>query len=813
MLYRNVKERKLAELPEDEFRNGLIVELFRRKGLTYYKDTCGPDEEGKDGIFLRKGAWGEWEIIAVQTKKGKLTLAGSKPADNLEVATTQLRTALRTKIYLPGYKLNQLPTKVYLIASETVSKSARAHIVNELTEPSVVILDRDDVIQMVDEVFPEYWFNLHPSRIPYFRGLLKQLVEQSDVIRLAPIEEDSTTAPIADDIYLPLYLTRIFRKIVKRKGVYDDSYEWEEIKDEALLQRPERFIFVLGEAGTGKTTLLRRLAYLLCRHHLNSYEESGKSIPVLLTAREIATEHTSLEILIHRSVQSLSNHEEVFLEPDALRTAHVTLFIDGLDEVGDSAQRTEVVSRVEAFLETHKNARALLTSRDNPVLLDYQRSGHFVHFRVSDISVQQATALIDRLAAGRDPLEGDHVKEIVRRLNEAHGFELTPFLVSIFVATAPVDKTDIPPNITEVFRKYVDLALGGWDKDRGLAQQFEVPAMDAILRGIAQALHSRHDSRLSKADAEAYIAQVLSGIGKPELTEQAVSAIFERSRLLKQEGDSVMFRHLLFQEYFAGRALRNVGEVRDLLADPWWRHPIMFYFGQDTIKHPEILEIAAVSSADLQDAGAYDAGLTIGLALQAAYFLPLERRKEAYLTVVKRLGAGFDRKLREAEKGKYPFSLILARFLEALEAVSCSAVRDVGSGSDLSEGEQFWIIAGLIDCGDIAEAKDLLRRYKPVDDRRLLALSLASHVVWRLRITNSATKRLAKDLVQYLDPRIVHLKGLVLKEFKGLVMEMRQGQLIVIDAPITTPSGQVEMDFGPPARDVSRQRKPGLIRK
>jgi hypothetical protein len=93
------KERFLATLSEDDFRDTVVRPLFLRQGLDDGRDLCGPTEEGKDAVFIAQNPLGLRDVYVVQTKKGSLNLA-RKATQNIEDAATQLKTALATRVVL-----------------------------------------------------------------------------------------------------------------------------------------------------------------------------------------------------------------------------------------------------------------------------------------------------------------------------------------------------------------------------------------------------------------------------------------------------------------------------------------------------------------------------------------------------------------------------------------------------------------------------------------------------------------------------------------------------------------------------------------
>ena len=91
------KKENLLSLSEDTFRDQVIRPLYRRQGVRHLRDTCGADEQGKDCLFVGDDPLGAPMVIAVQTKKGSVTMAGTAPSQNLANIETQLRMSSRSE--------------------------------------------------------------------------------------------------------------------------------------------------------------------------------------------------------------------------------------------------------------------------------------------------------------------------------------------------------------------------------------------------------------------------------------------------------------------------------------------------------------------------------------------------------------------------------------------------------------------------------------------------------------------------------------------------------------------------------------------
>jgi len=52
LIPRGTKKKFLKDLSEEEFRDRVVRPLFLKRGLRDGRELCGPDEEGKDCVFV-----------------------------------------------------------------------------------------------------------------------------------------------------------------------------------------------------------------------------------------------------------------------------------------------------------------------------------------------------------------------------------------------------------------------------------------------------------------------------------------------------------------------------------------------------------------------------------------------------------------------------------------------------------------------------------------------------------------------------------------------------------------------------------------
>ena len=786
------KERFLLGMSEDDFRDKVVRPLFLRQGLADGRDLCGPTEQGKDAVFVHTDKLGMQDLYVVQTKKGALNLSGKFQA-NLLTATTQLRTALGTSIPMIASRRKAFPSKAFLCASGKVNESARRHMVDEIKDPRVVVLDSDDLIPKIDEHMPELWLGIDADLFPYLRAV-KNLVEH-------PSEEQATSDLLpggtlldaaADSMFVQLRLHRTFLKPQKRLGQVYMVAGFDDLPVTGIVSRKERLVLILGEAGAGKSTSIKRLAYLLAVRGLTS--DTTYRIPVLLRASEVwaRKESSLLDISIEASLRLMKSSKPSFSNED-LVSGRVVVLLDALDELATDPARASVITRAQEFHASFPNCQVIITSRDYAYLKTMEGLKAFTQFRLFPIDYKQAEQIIKRFEKRRS-LSPEKSKEILRRLQEVHGMDLNPLLVTVFAATSDFDRKDIPANITELFKKYTEMMLGRWDAGKGLAQQYHAPLKDFLLTKVGFEMHRRRSTSIDLGEFLRLIETELVSRGHQAELKQITEEILNRSGLFRVFGDKVEFRHHLLQEFFAGRGIPNKEALESIVSDEWWQRAIVFHFGENPGDNESFAHLTKVL-ASRRITETYIAALTLGLALQACYLMNTDEKVKIFPWIVDNIARAKDLFLRAAdETGRYPLSKFVAYYLVGRDAVACSVLRDnlpqveslLANPSHTREEieiRKFWLMVGQMESGSLDQIREDILRFHPSDIRLLLAFHLGCFLVQHHRVVEKHEKRIAKDICAHLASATSHLKAQLLQEFKSELLEIRQGEIKTIELP------------------------------
>ena len=596
------KRKRLGELDERKFREDVVRTLFLSLGYRNPRENHGPDELGKDIIFIEEDKLKQQRMIAVQTKKGKINMAVN-PASNAANLVCQLQTAADTPVHVPGEKAKRKPDEVILCASGTINKHAQDYIDRELQGHSIRFLDIEDMIPLIDEHCPEVWKGMTADVFVYYDAIKKR-VESFD-------PDDVITTHVTDDSYTALKLYRHTADNKKRQKL-----PFDELTEKELINKKED-VFIQADAGTGKSTLLWRLSYLIARNP----EPNPKILPLLIQASEMSGHISGMDAFIEFCGEVSKNLSgEILIRKETFEQSRVMLLVDAIDEIPEQETREKILQfLMQEFKPQYPSTRFICTSRPGETIKDDE----FFNFSYSiePLSVNQAKKIVARslrsnkkhLARSDEELLLRHADRTLSRIREIHGFELTPLLVTIFACTAEYENRDIPANVTELFKKFTEIMLERWDEKKGMKFQFHYEIKDFLLKKIAFAMHTENKTAMPMDDFNAMIGKELAERGYTTDTLQLCGEIIQRSRLVRKIDGKISFSHHLLQEFFAGRGIDNISRAAKHLKSPWWTKCFVFYFGDNPDKADELSKLQGKSGTSLPKNKA------IGLSLQACF--------------------------------------------------------------------------------------------------------------------------------------------------------------------------------------------------
>lgn len=385
------------------------------------------------------------------------------------------------------------------------------------------------------------------------------------------------------------------------------------------LKRQQK-LMILGDPGAGKTTLLKYVALAFARDEaVDGLSLQEKRLPIFVKLSNFAAEWAArpadydlIDYLYTAAKERLGvrHLSDTFFE-DALRAGGCCVCLDGLDELGDSGLRHDVVRIVQNFASRYPRNRYLLSSR----LVGYEDAPlnrqQFRHFVVQPFSEAEIRQFVTKWYAARetDPIEREdktaHLLKTIFDEEPIQRLATNPLLLTIIALVHRIE-AELPHERVALYRKCVSTLSEKWDKAKRIASDAAQPHIKYRQRLLEQLAHWMHTQpgqsgrarEVKEGTLRQKITQFLSENKRlnldPEEARQQAEAFVQtaksRTGLLVERGDQLYsFAHLTFQEYLAAVDIKKRTGVKGVegiweaiephLHDPHWREVLLLLMG------------------------------------------------------------------------------------------------------------------------------------------------------------------------------------------------------------------------------------------
>jgi hypothetical protein len=338
------------------------------------------------------------------------------------------------------------------------------------------------------------------------------------------------------------------------------------------------------------------------------------------------------------------------------------------------------------------------------------------------------------------------------------------------------------------------MMLGRWDATKGLALQYQAPLKDFVLSQVAYEIHRRGQTSVSTSEFRHLVEHELKIRGHTADVEILTEEMLNRSGLFRIVGDTVEFRHLMLQEFFAGRGIPSPESVESLVSNDWWRRALVFYFGENP-GDGKTLDYVMSRVSTRPGPEVYQAAVTLGLAIQASYLVQVTRKMPMVKWLIESLAAvQADYEKFVEHEAKYPLNRFLSYYIFARESVAistleqcCDEIIQSLDERDLTAAEKdkrlFWIITGLIEAGALSKAEEIVKDYSPADNRLAFGIHLGAFLLHHQKVTTQAEHDAAERIGAMVGKNLAPLKQQLLAEFKSELLELRGNRIEALPLP------------------------------
>ncbi|ELJ8583312.1 NACHT domain-containing protein [Vibrio cholerae] len=335
-----------------------------------------------------------------------------------------------------------------------------------------------------------------------------------------------------DEIYTPLTL-----KV--------QSNEDEIIVDDGVTLSFSRVINIIGIAGQGKSTILRKL-------FLEELKK-GERFPFMLELRRI--EGTSI---IQYFRQQLKDIGLVFNDDDVdilLQSKKIVIMLDGYDEVS-STNRHRMLFEITQ-LKTRYNCDVIVTTRPGTEICS---EVDITNLKVEKLKVDDIISILSKLDKSN---EIEELPSIIINNEQLQETLVSPILVNLLYVCYPYLDT-VPESVVDFYDKLFITLFSRHDKIKNFNREkyssigvidankiFNAFCFDSINKGVLE---------FTEESLHHYIQSALKPNQQPnDVTEQVLKDLVNITCLIQKDGfDKFVFLHKSIQEFHAAKFIASL---------------------------------------------------------------------------------------------------------------------------------------------------------------------------------------------------------------------------------------------------------------
>lgn len=381
--------------------------------------------------------------------------------------------------------------------------------------------------------------------------------------RLRPQSINESPAVPISDLYVEPLLN-----FVSEKGI--------KTCDRNMLFANSRRSVLLGNPGGGKSTLAGKLCFDICAGTINEDAFEVPRVAAQIVLRDFAAEQRVRPCSI---IEYLEEHckSEFQIEPPTgafkllLLSGRILIVFDGLDELIEIKDRSDVCSAVEHFAHEYPVSPILVTSRE----VGYEQApldrARFAHFRLSpfgDAQVEEYAAKWFKYSCSPNLEEGKKLAAaFVSESAVVPDIRSNPLMLGLLCNLYRQDGF-IPKNRPDVYQRCADLLFTKWDRSRGIRIKLPLdhrlrPAMSFLAHWIYsdETLQGGVTEGRLVSETSKYLRQWVEDDAEAEsIATDFVGFFSGRAWVFTDTGSDktqrlYQFTHRTFLEYFAADEL------------------------------------------------------------------------------------------------------------------------------------------------------------------------------------------------------------------------------------------------------------------
>lgn len=469
-----------------------------------------------------------------------------------------------------GLQKTHLANVIFLVSPYNISTGFESSISSSIGSLKLEFIDRDKLIKLLNDFYPDFWKHDDLMLIEYEKQFCEYSYKETDLKKLKIFNEKYLKLL---EIYIEprlffFYEDRKTQTPSRKRVTIDDL-----IKD----SKP---VVLSGDAGTGKSTLLKKVGEKLIENNLL---DKTKNVPVFITVTEIFENEYKIADLVSKKIKycfSAIGLTEFF------KNYAITVLIDSIDEL-EKDKQVQILEELNRLVETFK-IKYIIGTRNYERIVSLSDRSAFSIYTIERFNSDQIKKFVSRFFVGANE-KAENLLDALKENRIIERLPITPLTLSLISILYEENNLEIPATIADIYDNFNSLIIG-----RSTASSrfefIDISFKERILTLYALHLLERSQhTPLSKEEFFNYFLDYFRGktlpIKKGTLEEVLEYLIDNTGVLILKDNKWVQFSHDSYMEYYGALEIfkHQRGKEELLVANFFennWQNAAIFYAGK-----------------------------------------------------------------------------------------------------------------------------------------------------------------------------------------------------------------------------------------